>query len=595
MPLLSLPPTYRRGMRPGRRRGRRRLRVAAVVLVAVGVAGAGWLSVRVQQAVSDLNRAKDAVADLPTDLAALPSAADRLDAVGGLTGSARAASADPLWRAAELLPVLGDDLRAVRVVAESTDALVSQVVQPLVRAGLTLDVGSLRRDDGSLDLAALEAATPTLARSDAAARRIAGRLAAVPTDGLVPPVAEGLEELTSATQELARTTQRLARGAQVLPPVLGFEGPRRYFVAFQNVAEARASGGIVGTFGILDVEAGRLELVRTGVNNELDRLPAAPVDLGAEYRARYGELAAEVDNANLTPHFPFAAEQLLGHWRAASGESLDGVVAVDPVGLARLLEATGPVTLSDGEVVAAEDVVDLTLRQVYERFTDEEARRGYLVDLVHRTFAQLTSPSTSTEDLLRAVADAVGDRRLLLYSAVAEEEALLEDLGAAGSMPSAGSGARLVVVNNAGANKLDYYLDRDIRYEVGCAQNGRTRSVLRVALTNGAPAEGLPRYVMSHAEDLAASPATNRTIVSAYVPAGTGSVGLTVDGRPAGFLVGRERGFDVFSATVDLPPGERVELVWELDEPVQPAEPVLVEQPLVRPADQAVRLRCRTG
>ena len=40
-------------------------------------------------------------------------------------------------------------------------------------------------------------------------------------------------------------------GARIAPRMLGLDRPQRYFVAFQNNAEARGTGGLPGAFGIL--------------------------------------------------------------------------------------------------------------------------------------------------------------------------------------------------------------------------------------------------------------------------------------------------------------------------------------------------------
>jgi hypothetical protein len=131
---------------------------------------------------------------------------------------------------------------------------------------------------------------------------------------------------------------------------------------------------------------------------------------------------------------------------------------------------------------------------------------------------------------------------------------------------------------------------------VGCATEGRTASRLRVVLTNTAPTSGLPAYVDSHRlPDLAATPSTHRVIVSAFLPGPTGVDGLKVDGRPEGFVTGRERGYDVFAVTVDVPAGEGVELDWGLDEPLVGSHVRLLGQPMVRPVTQTVERTCVSG
>ncbi|MFZ9100944.1 MAG: DUF4012 domain-containing protein, partial [Candidatus Planktophila sp.] len=46
----------------------------------------------------------------------------------------------------------------------------------------------------------------------------------------------------------------------------GADAPKRYMIAFQNSAEARGTGGILGAFAIIDMNKAALSVVRTGSN-----------------------------------------------------------------------------------------------------------------------------------------------------------------------------------------------------------------------------------------------------------------------------------------------------------------------------------------
>lgn len=573
-------------------RGPRRLQwlLPAATLVVLLAAG-GWLAWQVTRTAEHLDRAHERLTGLRLDRG-LDEATANLRAATADTSGARAWSSGPLWRAGEHLPWLGDDLRAVRVVAASADRLVDDVASPLLNAAA--GAPTVRGGTGGAHLKVLRDSAPTLRAAANAADAVHADVTALDTTGLLPAVAEAVSVLGTQAEELASTTELGADTAGALPGLLGVDGPRQYFLAFQNPAEARGTGGLVGVFGVLRVDDGRMELLEAAANDELPPLPRPPVDLGAEYTARYGHLASDSRNANLSPHFPYAARLLLGHYRAHSGKTLDGVVAVDPFALARLLEASGPVRVGDEGVVTADDVVPLTLSEAYQRFPDSDDRTEYLLELVRATFAQLTAPSTPDGDLLRALGAAAEDRRLLVYSDHRPEQAALERLNVAGALPPPDTGLRAVIVNSANGSKLDYYLDRDVRYRLDCPRDGRRVTRLRVSLTNGAPNQ-LPPYVLSHLPDLAAEPATQRLQVSLYLPGGTGVHRLAVNGRPAGFAVSSELGYDVLTTSVDVRSAARAELVWDLDEPDLGVPATLLEQPLVRPATQTVHDGCGGG
>ena len=51
---------------------------------------------------------------------------------------------------------------------------------------------------------------------------------------------------------------------KALPYLAGVEKPQRYLVSFQNTAEARGTGGILGAFAILKIDKGKLTVEQIG-------------------------------------------------------------------------------------------------------------------------------------------------------------------------------------------------------------------------------------------------------------------------------------------------------------------------------------------
>ena len=74
--------------------------------------------------------------------------------------------------------------------------------------------------------------------------------------------------------------------------MLGANGPRTYFLAFQNNAEVRATGGLVGAFGVAVADKGRITVTRTGADSQFTQYTKPVINLGPEYDAIYGPSAA---------------------------------------------------------------------------------------------------------------------------------------------------------------------------------------------------------------------------------------------------------------------------------------------------------------
>ena len=111
-------------------------------------------------------------------------------------------------------------------------------------------------------------------------------------------------------------------------------------------------------------------------------------------------------------------------------------------------------------------------------------------------------------------------------------------------MPSVeGRDGLAVVFNNAGANKLDVYLEREVDYDATVdTTTGATTATATVTLTNRGPSSGLPDGVIGNYTGDA--PGSNRILVSLYsvLPVTSASV-RTPDGEVSELPgAGRHRG-----------------------------------------------------
>jgi hypothetical protein len=365
---------------------------------------------------------------------------------------------------------------------------------------------------------------------------------------------------------------------------MGADGPRSYFMAFQTNAEARGTGGLLGGFGILHFDDGVPSVDNLGPNTEL-RGASTSLDLGPEFARQYGFANPFTDfrNSNFSAHFPYAAQIWRSMWAELSGSNVDGVIAIDPVALSYILDAVGPVTMPDGEQITKDNVVELTESTVYFRYpTDQVARKQYLQDIASEVVKKTTGPVRSPRQLLEALGKAVNEGRIAVWSAVPDEQALLEETPLAHVVPDDEAPFAAVVINNLGGNKLDYYLRREIEYAADdCA--GETReSTVTVRLSNEAPEGPLPDYVGGTGLPGAAVPSgTNLTSVSLVATKGANLRGALANGRKVPVFTGSDRGRPVFEAQVAIPRGQSTEVKFLLDEPTARGDVRVPIQPLL--------------
>jgi len=380
------------------------------------------------------------------------------------------------------------------------------------------------------------------------------------------------------------------------PILAGIGGPKKYLVAFQNSAEARGTGGILGAFAIIEFDHGKLKVLQTGTNAILESLEEIPIPMPEEYKKLYRSDPAIWQNSNLSPHFPYGAQIWMELWRLQSGQKLDGVIAIDPTALSHILKSTGPIDLASGEKITADNVVYKTLSEAYQRFAkDNNARKQYLVDIMNATFAKITSSDFSKVTMARAIRDGFLENRILIYSTDKVAEKALSTTRLGGYMEITPNNEYRVVIQNVDASKLDYYLDKTVAIESkACSPTAITQVTVTVknTLKDGA---SLPSYVLTRADTtkpVAMITGQHRFLVFIYGPTSSKLLNAKRSSifGPAGG-VGTERGRQLLVADVDLSPRQSETITATFTGGTGAI--TYVDQPLVRTTKLSIIDECR--
>lgn len=577
------------GTRRARRRAagrRRRWPRVALVAGAVLVLAAGWLAVRGYQIRQHLTAAQSALGSInTTDLRPLDQTAAHARAD---VAAARSAAGDPLWRLAAAVPVAGRSFAVARDATAAASTLVDQALPPGLKALQDLKSRPLL-SAGTVDVARLRALQPEVRAASAAADRAAAQAAATPGTLLPGPVARLRRQLVDRTGQLAQTLTAARTAVDLAPAMLGADGPRRYFLAVQNNAETRGTGGLVGAYAVLRADGGKITRERVGTNQDF-RNPTAPVvDLGREFSARYDSQGVRQYwlSSNLTPDWPSAAAIMAGLWQAQGGGKIDGVLGIDPVAMADVLTATGPAQVGP-RTIDAGNVVDFVMRDEYAEFnvmSDENAqRKAVLALLAGALYDKLAAGGTSSSALLQALSRAGGSGHLQLWSAVPAEQQRIAPLRVSGALPRDPGAYLQVVMNNAAGNKADYYVRRTVDYR----RNPDGTAQVGVTLSNAVDPAAVPPVVTLRADKprTPVRPGATRFILTLVVGVGQQVRSVEVDGKPVPGEYGPEQGHGTATVQVEVAPGAPTVVTAQVTDPGGLL--VYRQQPLV--ADDTLKL-----
>ncbi len=309
-------------------------------------------------------------------------------------------------------------------------------------------------------------------------------------------------------------------------------GARRDLVVVENPAEARALGGLRGGFAVLEARGGRLQIRASATNNRVPNAPE-PLPVPQWFSDRLGRFASARDwnNSTMHPDLRLTGPLLADIWRASGGGRVDGVIVTDVVGLARLLRISGPVAGPRGTRLDAGSFPALVMRDAYKMFPGASDERKQFISGAAAAIWRGLLAGADGRQIGAALAELARTRRLAVWLARPADERLVAELGLSGRFPPPGLFVG-VTTDNAGANKVDYYVRREVRVRVSLA-DGLLRGHLSLALSNRTPS-GLPAYVMGPGDD-EIRPGDARTFVSVYLPPGSRVEGFRVNGRASLF------------------------------------------------------------
>ena len=376
---------------------------------------------------------------------------------------------------------------------------------PLVNIATDLGPDGLKPHDGVLPIEAISRAAAEITGVAEELTALSAQLGAVSTDGTVQQLQEAKATLVEAIDPAAAALTDAAPVVRALPAMLGADGPRHYVVMFLNNAELRSLGGTALSFAEVSVDKGAITLGRviptSGGDFVTHPAPVIPVPDGFD-AVLPGVFGRFVANATLRPSAVTAAEIVQAEWRATYGDELDGVISMDGGALRLLLGAVGPVTISTGDVVGADNVLSLLFNEVYIRYDSgvravDDAQQGLVyAETVAGTFARLTSGQFELRGLVDAMSTAAEARGLSVWFAdPAEREALAATPFVAGDLPesTATTDAVGVYLNGLVGSKLDYYLRSTVTTgSAVCTADGRQVHRVTLDLTNSLDPAPLP-------------------------------------------------------------------------------------------------------
>ncbi|MGP6170790.1 DUF4012 domain-containing protein [Microbacterium sp. A204] len=530
------------------------------IILLLAIAATAWIGVRGFLAYMHLTSAQDSASDAASALSDPAKAANLIANISSHTAAAHDLTDDIVWKAGEQLPWVGPQLAAVSTVAAALDDVASQSLTPLASAAASFSLDSIRPQNGAIDLTIftdLQDAASTGASGIGAATSV---INGIDTTPLVSPLRKAVDKVSDLLTQVHTGADALNRTTQLMPAMLGAAGPRNYLVVFQNNAEWRSLGGIVGAMVLVHTENGQITLAGQASSQDFPHYDSPVVPLTDDEVRLFGtQPATYVQNITQIPDFTRDAPIIKAMWEQQTGTPIDGVLSLDPVALSYLLEATGPLTLPTGDELNSSNAVQLLLNEAYLRYEDPDVQDLFFAAAAGSVFSALTAGGTDPVTLVSALGRAGDEGRLMVWNAAPEEQAILDGTTLQGALGPLDPDVTEfgVYLNDGTGSKMDYYMEAasDAAWCDG-------EAALSVTLRNNAPADAasLPKYITGGGS-FGVPPGIVETLAYVYLPEGAELVSTSVVGQEnPSFGGGTDDGRQVIVWKTRLAPGEQITL-----------------------------------
>ncbi len=268
---------------------------------------------------------------------------------------------------------------------------------------------------------------------------------------------------------------------------LGGEVDKRYLLVFQNNAEARATGGFIGSYALIDVSGGRIKNWEAPAGGSYDTAGGLTEFIASPHPLQLIQPRWYFWDANWWPDWPTSAQQLAWFLEKSDGPSVDGVIAITAPAAEKFLEVIGPIKLGEPyNVEINKDNFWPTVQAFAEQKPPQTSKPKQIIgDILAQILDNLSKQLRNKDKITKlsqAVKECLEEKDILLYLTDKQAEEKIKAWGWGGEIlpVSQGQDYLMVVNTNIGGGKSDRAITQTIKHQTEIQADGTIIDTLEI-------------------------------------------------------------------------------------------------------------------
>ena len=282
------------------------------------------------------------------------------------------------------------------------------------------------------------------------------------------------------------------------PQLAGYRKKQTYLVLLQNSMELRPTGGFIGSVALVTFIDGKVTNIEVQDVYTADGQLKGHVDPPLPIREILGQEHWYLRDSNWDPNFMRSGTQAAWFYEKEMGVAVDGVVGISVPFITKLLEATGPLELTEyNDRISSTNFFAKSLFYTQaDFFPGSTQKKDFLGSLTTALVSRITTDRTiSMGKLITVISDALDAKDIQFYVPNKDVSLILENWGWSGGIGSTGcvqiekdapcTTEHIEVVEaNLGVNKVNYFITREAESEVSVSETGTITHSLSYSIVN---------------------------------------------------------------------------------------------------------------